>query len=78
MDHLRLHPRFVALPDASTLPCPTCPADLMRYRQSTVQWWQMHMGRMTTSVAASALGLYEARAAALLGVPRTLRSSRKG
>ena len=76
MDELRAHPFFVALPEPSDV-FPTCAADLRLYRQDSRQWWACHAGRITTSACAPCLGIYEERAAALLGVPPSLRGRHK-
>ena len=76
MEELRAHPYFLALPEPHTV-FPTCAADLRLYRQDSRQWWVCHAGRVTTSACAPCLGLYEERAASLLGVPPSLRGRNK-
>ena len=76
MEELRAHPYFLALPEPHTV-FPTCAADLRLYRQDSREWWACHAGRVTTSACAPCLGLYEERAAALLGVPPSLRGRHK-
>ena len=76
MEELRAHPYFLALPEPHTV-FPTCAADLRLYRQDSRQWWACHAGRVTTSACAPCLGLYEERAASLLGVPPSLRGRSK-
>jgi hypothetical protein len=76
MEELRAHPYFLALPEPHTV-FPTCAADLRLYRQDSRQWWACHAGRVTTSACAPCLGLYEERAASLLGVPPSLRGRHK-
>ena len=76
MDELRAHPAFIALPLPDTV-APAAPADLRLYRQDSRQWWECHAGRISTSACASCLGVYEDRAASLLGVPPSLRGHGK-
>ena len=73
MSHLRIHPLFRSLPEPYEVNV-TSSLDLRLYRQDSWQWDALHAGRLTTSKVASCLGFYEAAAAAVLRVPRSLQS----
>lgn len=76
MDELRAHPSFKALPPASR-EAPSVPAELRFFRQDSPQWRALHAGRITTSTFAACLGLYEEKAAQVIGVPPSLRGHGK-
>lgn len=76
MDELRAHPSFVALPPASCV-TPSVTAELRLFRQDSPQWCALHEGRITTSTFAACLGVYEEKAAKVLGVPPSLRGHGK-
>jgi len=75
MSHLRFHPLFIPLPIPSTIARRKLQSleDVKYFRQSSWQWDLLHKGRCTTSIAAPALGLLEPKAAAELGIPRSLQ-----
>ena len=69
MDHLRMHPKFDALPvHVDTL---DCLEDVRNFRQDSWQWDALHVGRCTTSQASAALGFLEPQAAAALQIPKS-------
>jgi len=74
MDELRMHPLYHSLPSLSAIKSVGNAQDLSLFRQGTWQWCALHEGRLTTSKAASCLGFYEPRAAAALGVPKSMRT----
>mmetsp|Transcript_14393 Transcript_14393/g.16571 ORF Transcript_14393/g.16571 Transcript_14393/m.16571 type:complete len:613 (-) Transcript_14393:100-1938(-) len=74
-EHLRLHPNFVPLPPPSQILNLETKQDVRRFRQDSWQWRALHVGRMTTSKATSALGFSEPDAGQALGIPNSLRSS---
>eukprot|EP00041_Stephanoeca_diplocostata_P020270 m.451193 g.451193 ORF g.451193 m.451193 type:complete len:508 (+) comp21523_c0_seq3:114-1637(+) len=76
MQELRLHPRFTALPLPAQVRVQS-PTDFRLFRQGSEEWSQLHIGRLTTSIAASALGFYEQSAAKMLRIPKSLRSHHK-
>lgn len=76
MGELRAHPSFVALPSPHEVVAVRA-TDIRLFRQSSRQWWECHAGRITTSACAACLGMYEEKAARLLGVPVSLRAHRK-
>lgn len=73
MQDLRLHPLYIPLPPPNTINI-TSVESLSLFRQDSLEWSLLHKGRLTTSKAAACLGLYEATAAELLNVPRSLTS----
>eukprot|EP00536_Pseudo-nitzschia_multiseries_P002305 jgi/Psemu1/183213/e_gw1.30.228.1 len=73
MEHVRMHPRFVPLPEPETITRLECIEDVRNFRQESWQWDVLHEGRMTTSQAVAALGFLEPTAGEMLGVPRGLR-----
>jgi hypothetical protein len=78
--HLRDHPLFVPCPPSSpTTPLPVRePCALRLLSQDGWEWDALHTGRLTTSRLAAALGFFEPRAAAKLGIPRGLSGTGKG
>lgn len=74
-EHLREHPHYEALP--SRLDSLESWSECARFRQSSVQWDMMHVGRLTTSRAAGCLGVLEPAAARRLGVPKGLSGHHK-
>jgi len=75
-DHLRVHPCYASLPPESCITISSFD-DLPFFRQSSQQWAVMHNGRLTTSKAASVLGIYETKAAKVLNIPRSLTGVQK-
>jgi len=70
---LRFHPEYEALPPPEAVNARDS-ADLRLFRQSSWQWLEARRCRLTTSWAASALGLFEQKAARILRLPRHLQS----
>jgi hypothetical protein len=73
MQHLRLHPLFIALPEPG-LVYPRGFEDCNQFRQNSWQWDALHNGVLTTSKLASCLGFYESSAAYQLNIPHSLQS----
>ena len=69
---LRQHPRYRPLPYPGDVRVHSA-RDLSLFRQDSWQWDALHSGRLTTSKAASCLGLYEHKAAQVLQIPRSLQ-----
>ncbi|KAI2503284.1 hypothetical protein MHU86_11114 [Fragilaria crotonensis] len=69
MDHLRMHPKFDALP--AHVGKLDCLEDVRNFRQDSWQWDALHAGRCTTSQASAALGFLEPEAAAVLQIPKS-------
>jgi len=72
MQHLRLHPHFDPLPPTSEIFYLKNLNEVSQFRQDSWQWQALHMGRCTTSQAASAMGILEPLAARCMAVPRSL------
>lgn len=72
MDHVRIHPMFVPLPDASDVILQSL-SELCLFRQDSWQWDALHQGRLTTSNLAAILGFYEAKTSSLLKIPKSLQ-----
>mmetsp|Transcript_12225 Transcript_12225/g.22194 ORF Transcript_12225/g.22194 Transcript_12225/m.22194 type:complete len:603 (-) Transcript_12225:1461-3269(-) len=76
MAHFRRHPNVLPLPDA-VLELKQL-EDVANFRQGSWQWDALHVGRCTTSQAASALGLLEPHAARAMGIPKSLQKQGGG
>jgi hypothetical protein len=75
--HLRAHPSYQELPAPEAILELESYASFSRFRQSSRQWRVMHEGRLTTSIAAGALGILEPVAAGKLGIPMSLSGNSK-
>eukprot|EP00180_Rhodochaete_pulchella_P002956 Plantae.Rhodophyta-Rhodochaete_pulchella.ctg4738.p1 GENE.Plantae.Rhodophyta-Rhodochaete_pulchella.ctg4738~~Plantae.Rhodophyta-Rhodochaete_pulchella.ctg4738.p1 ORF type:complete len:427 (+),score=31.83 Plantae.Rhodophyta-Rhodochaete_pulchella.ctg4738:115-1281(+) len=73
MQDLRFHPHYHALPPPESVLAESF-ADLALFRQTSWQWSESRAGRLTTSWAASALGLFEERASQTVNLPAYLQS----
>mmetsp|Transcript_31539 Transcript_31539/g.94380 ORF Transcript_31539/g.94380 Transcript_31539/m.94380 type:complete len:640 (-) Transcript_31539:54-1973(-) len=78
MEHLRHHPVFEPLPHPNKIVRMKALEDVRYFRQESWQWDALHAGRCTTSQAAAALGLLEAKVGGFLGIPRSLRKGGVG
>ena len=72
LDHLRFHPHYIPLPASPPVATVKCLSDCRLFRQDSVQWDLLHVGRLTTSKLACILGLYEHSASQYLKIPRSL------
>jgi hypothetical protein len=77
MDHLRLHPLFIELPDPDSIKKLDSLEDVRFFSQDSWQWDALHEGRCTTSKAAGALGFLEPKAGEALNIPMSWRRGSK-